>query len=342
MTFEPSTYESSIRDWIATLRGLGNAEVLSLYLPLTDAPALDRGYIARAKTLLHSLENDQRSASDIERVLAYIVEMKPTGRMVAAFSCAQKDYFEAVHLQVTLPAVASFGEGAYLAPIESAFDNYPLIATVVIGERDARILLSDLAEVTGKVEVSDDVSSRQRQGGWAAFRIERDRAEHVRGHFRHVAHSLTELHATAAFRRLVLAGSPESASGLIEELPGDLRELVAGTAAIGAYETDAAVITEALAVAARAERDAEVALVSEIRERAFGGGKAALGWQETMQTLRDGRVHRLALAETRLASAEAEEAARLAWDSGAELEVLRGEAETLLDDNGGIGALLRY
>jgi hypothetical protein len=43
-----------------------------------------------------------------------------------------------------------------------------------------------------------------------------------------------------------------------------------------------------------------------------------------------------------LGTPRGDEALILAWDSDATVEFLRGDAESVLADNGGIGALLRY
>jgi peptide subunit release factor 1 (eRF1) len=129
---------------------------------------------------------------------------------------------------------------------------------------------------------------------------------------------------------------------LIDALDPSLHALVAGSIQVASYESDQAVINAALGPALAAERQEEADLVKEIRERAFAGGKAALGMDETLQTLREGRVHKLAISEALVASGEAAEAVQLALDSGAQVEFLQEEAQSLLSDNAGIGALLRY
>lgn len=316
--------------------------VLSLYLPLDDVPAVDRGFIARAKDLLNPLKTEDGGAGEVDTALAHIDAMVPNGRTLALFSSAADRFLEAFHLQVRLPALAKLGSQPYLAPLDAAFDNYPRVAVVAFGERDARIIETDLAQVTAVSRLSDDVPSRQRQGGWAAFKIERDRAEHVRGHYRHIAEKLRDLHQAGAFKRLVLLGLPESTSGLAEELEPALQHLVVGSAPVATYESDDQVAAAGLALAEAEERREEVALVEEIRDRAFAGGKASLGWNETMTVLEEGRVHRLAVAESALGSTEAAQAVQLAWDSGAAVEFLQEDAAALLADNGGIGALLRY
>jgi hypothetical protein len=334
--------QQSIRSSVPALSG-ARSKTLTLYLPLDEVPAVDRGYVARAKDLVKVIKAEHPdAAADLERALAHIEQMTPTGRTLVAISSDEAGSFQVFHLQVPLPASAHFGAGAYLAPLESALDNYPVVAVAVIGERDARILISDLSELSDSVRISDDVARRQRQGGWAAFRIERDRAEHVLEHYRRAAQLLHDLHGETGFTRLVLVGAPESTSGLADELDGSLRTLVAGTAALATYLSDSELLAAAMPTALEAERREEQTLVEEIRNRAFAGGQASLGWEETMQMLREGRVHKLAIDEANLTSAEGAEACAQAWEIGADIEFLAADSAAGLGDNGGIGALLRY
>ncbi len=328
---------------LARIRNAGlTGPVLSLYLPLDDAPAVDRGFIARAKDLLYPLKTEDGGANEVDTALAHIDSMAPSGRTLVLFSSSADRFLEVFHVQVRLPALAKLAPQPYLAPLDAAFDNYPRVAVVAFGERDARIIETNLAQIVGVSSVSDDVPPHQRQGGWAAFKIDRDHSEHVRGHYRHIAEKLRELNQGGAFKRLVLLGAPESTSGLTEELEPALERLVVGSAHIATYESDDQIVATGLELAAAEERREEATLVGEIRDRAFAGGKASLGWDETFTVLREGRVHRLAIAESVLGSTEAAEALQLAWDTGAQVEFLQAEASALLADNGGIGALLRY
>jgi hypothetical protein len=108
------------------------------------------------------------------------------------------------------------------------------------------------------------------------------------------------------------------------------------------YGSDEAILDRALPVAEQAERQEELALVAEIRDRVGARGAASLGWDQTMALLNEGRVHRLAIASTHVGTADGDRAIEAAWHTGAQVEFLQGEAEAALADQGGIGALLRY
>jgi peptide subunit release factor 1 (eRF1) len=290
-----------------------------------------------------SEQQGQQLQEEAERTLGFLRdEWSPSGRTLALFSSSSRDVLEALSLQVALPALARFEGAPYLTPLDAAIEDSARLGVVVIGEREARILTTFLGELTSSDHTRDDVMGKQRQGGWAAFRFEREHAYDVQEHLRHVARAVQEQAAALPFGYLVIGGTGETVSAFRAALSPDLQARVAGTFAAEMFATDQELIDLALPIAEAAERQEEAALVRRIMERAMAGQAAALGWDETLQTLKDGRVHRLALGAANLGTSRGDRALALAWKTGAEVEFVRGEAEALLADNGGVGALLRY
>jgi peptide subunit release factor 1 (eRF1) len=104
-------------------------------------------------------------------------------------------------------------------------------------------------------------------------------------------------------------------------------------------------------------RERERELVDRLRSEAHGGTKGALGLEETLQALTEGRVDHLLLDPdrryelpkgSRLADggepelSVMERMVELALSTSAAVTPLEGEAAELLADAGGVGALLRY
>jgi peptide subunit release factor 1 (eRF1) len=325
------------------------APVLSLYLPMDETPTLHHGYVALAMDLLKSAregltdEEARQLEVESEAVLGYIrQELRPVGRTLALFSSTPRHLLEVFHLQVRLPALARFADRPYCVPLQAALEDRPRIGVVVVDERQARLLTTVLGESEREQHVTSDVPGRQRQGGWAAFKFESDRAEHVDEHFRSVAAFLLEEHRRVRFSRLVLGASPETGARFTALLPAELSSIVAGRFAAEMFASESEVIDRAMVLADAAERQDEADLVKRILDTALSRGPASLGWDETLQLLADGRVHRLALAESHLGAEAADRALKLAWQTDAEVEFLHTEAADLLADHHGIGALLRY
>ncbi len=104
-------------------------------------------------------------------------------------------------------------------------------------------------------------------------------------------------------------------------------------------------------------RDRERALIERIKEAAFAEGRSALGIQETLQALGEGRVEHLVYDAERdypdpgLPSEEPaapdgvpvlERMIELAISTGAAITPVEGESAAALADQGGVVALLRY
>jgi len=336
---------------LVRLRSLSAAEgILSVYLPIEAGQALHHGYVPALMDILRDAREAaasdaerERIEAESERVLRYVrEEYTPAGRTLVLFASGPRDLLEPLRIQLALPALARFRAKPFLAPLDAAMEDEPRVAVAVVDERQARIFVTFLGELESRQKMADAVPGLQRQGGWSAFKYERDRLHHIEEHFRHVAGVLVEQHRRLPFKRLVLGGTDENVEAMRDALPEDLRRAVAGTFPAEMFATDSDLVQAAIPIAEAAERAEEVALATEVRDRAMAGGPAALGWEETLQTLAEGRVHGLALAARHLGTKEGEKALALAWDTDARVEFLRGEAEAILDANGGIGALLRY
>lgn len=337
-------------DVVSRLRGLATGELmLSAYVPLEVGQALRQGYEARLMDILRQARQgntEQELAAfepEAQQMLDYVrSDFKPSGRTLVLFSSKPRGLFEALTLQVPLPGAARLSPQPYLIPLETTVKEHPRLAIAVVDEREARFILASLGEVESLSSLHDPVPGRQHQGGWSAFKYERDRAHHVTEHLDHVARQLRELDRLVSFKRLVLGGQAETTHQLAERLDTQTRDKLAGIFRAEMFATDNELANQALKVAEAAERSDEVKLLDQIRERTYAAGNGALGWDETLQALREGRVQTLAIAGARLGHKDADEALTLAWQTGAEVEFLRGEADVAMQELGGMGALLRY
>jgi peptide subunit release factor 1 (eRF1) len=249
---------------------------------------------------------------------------------------------ESVSIQLAIRSVARFSAVPYLMPLKLALEDHPRVAIALVSQEDLRLMTLVLSEIETKDRIHGHVPGRQRQGGWSAFKYQRDRERHVHQQFASVVEELSDLNRRLPFKWLVIAGTDEATSAVTSLLPGSLRHKLAGTFRDELFETDGEVARKGALLAEEAERSEELRLAETIRDRALGGGPATLGWDKTLQTLREGRVHELAIAGTNLATSDADLALELAADSDARVEIIHGDAEALLAPNGGIGALLRY
>lgn len=352
--------------------------VLSVYLDVNPAHMEREGFEATLldlwKPLRQQVKNtaaETRVEEEIARVNEYVRSWdEPPGRSVAMFSCAPLDAFLPVALEVPVTDGAHFGPRPYLVPLIGALDEYERYCVALVDKERARIFTVWLGEIRDRIEIEDVVPGRSAAGGWSQARYARHREWHVHEHMRHVAERLWSLDRRVRFHRLIVGGPDEALVALKEALPRSLAGKVVGEFAGEMFATDAEIVARVKDIETQIERAGERSLVEEILERAPKGELAALGWDDTLTALVEGRVHRLALvegltaegfecpeghaivreragrcpycgAEMRPTPDLAARAVRLALATGARIEFVRGDAAELLRPHGA-GAILRY
>lgn len=325
------------------------APVLSLYLGLEKGLALHHGYAAAAMDTLRAAEKTVQPEwrpmfdSESERALAWLRgEFKPHGQTLLVFASKPRRLWSTISLQLALPSVARFSPRPYLPPLEAAMEDHPRTAIALVNDDSSRILTLRLDEIESEAETHSDIPGRQRQGGWAAFKYQRDRESHIHKHLVDVVGELVDLQRSRPFKRLVLGGTREATEAVAAILPGSLKQKYCGSFRMEMFRSDDDAASAGAAISEAAEREEERSLAAMAVERALAGGRAALGWEETLGCLRDGRAHQLLISEGACGSDKGDQAFELAWDSSAPIEVLHGDSVAALTPYGGIAALLRY
>ena len=88
-------------------------------------------------------------------------------------------------------------------------------------------------------------------------------------------------------------------------------------------------------------RSRERELIERVKDAAFGEARSALGKQETLQALEEGRVEHL-LFDAEGEQGDIEQMIELAVTTGAAITPVEEESAAELSDQGGVAALLRY
>jgi peptide subunit release factor 1 (eRF1) len=284
-----------------------------------------------------------RVEEEAQRALAYVRdEFTPHGVTLALFSCSPAGIWATLNLQLSTPPIARFGPHAYLAPLNALLEDYPSAVAVVADHKEARIITITLDEFADSKRRTSDVPGRQRQGGWSAFRYERDRQSHIETFNKRIVETLTQLARGAPFQYLALGGTDETTHAISALLSPGLREKLTGTFRAEMFATDADIVDKVQRLIETTEREQERALVEVLIDTALAGGQAALGVEETLQTLREGRAHSLVVGFGTYNSPNGNLAVQLAEQTNAQVEVAHDEAEELLTPYGGLAARLRY
>jgi peptide chain release factor subunit 1 len=282
---------------------------LSLYVGLDpsivptagDLASHTRSLIARAERQLDqqssSLSPEERKAlaRDIERIDAWFSsEFSREGvRGVAVFSAERDDLFLQLPLPWPVEDEARIAKQLYLAPLVRLVGRDDGALVAYVGRERGDVYRLRAGQLIPLADESADVPGRHDQGGWSQGRYERHIETIVDRHLRDVAEALDRCVRRLRDVRVVLAGPEETRSGFESLLSPETRAALVGWVAAEAH-VDATRLLEAarpLLDGWRAGREEE--LLARWREEAARNGRAATGWEETLQAASDGRVELL-------------------------------------------------
>jgi peptide chain release factor subunit 1 len=266
-----------------------------------DLASHTRSLLARAERQLDeqstSLSRDERNAlaRDLERIGTWFDgEFSREGvRGVALFSAELDDLFLPLLLPWPVEDEARIAKQLYLAPLVRLVGSGDSALVAYVGRERGDVYRLRAGQLVPLADETADVPGRHDQGGWSQSRYERHIETIVDRHLRDVADALDRCVRRLRGVRVVLAGTEETRSGFESLLAPETRAALVGWVAAEAH-VDARRLLEAarpLLDEWRAGREEE--LLARWREEAARNGRAATGWEETLQAASDGRVELL-------------------------------------------------
>ena len=286
---------------------------VSLYLGLDpsivptdrDLASHTRSLLARAERQLDerrgTLSHDERGAltRDLERIEDWFgSEFSREGvRGVAVFASELADFFLPVPLPWPVEDEARIGQQLYLAPLVRLVGREDGAVIAYVGRERGDVYRLRAGQLMPLADESADVPGRHDQGGWSQSRYERHIETIVDRHLRDVADALDR--CVRAFRdvRVVLAGTEETRSGFEELLSSETRDALVGWVSTEAHADAPRLLEAARPLLEEWRAGREEKLLARWREEAGRNGRAATGWEETLQAASDGRVDLLLVQE---------------------------------------------
>ncbi|HTN78903.1 MAG TPA: hypothetical protein VMK16_04440 [Acidimicrobiales bacterium] len=121
--------------------------------------------------------------------------------------------------------------------------------------------------------------------------------EAARKHLRRAAATVDDEVARWPVRQVVVGGPGDALAELERRVHTSTRDLIVGRAEVRVAAPVDEIAREARAIAARAERDREAALVEDVRQRAAGNHGGVVGLEATLAVLAEQRVSVLLVAD---------------------------------------------
>ncbi|MCP2242425.1 baeRF10 domain-containing protein [Lentzea aerocolonigenes] len=269
-------------DRIIRLRGDG-LPVTSVYVDVRGEPG---AVVSKVSSMLHELKPlaedddlDREARLSVRDDLDRIENAIRTGNWrnsttVAMFSCSGRDLFEQVELPRHVTDRVVVDATPWVRPMLGVLDEYHRALVVVTTRREARLWALYQEEIEELEKLRDPVAPE----------LDGHRDEELdKRHFRRVVGAVHDLWRAGNFEILVLGGVHEEVAGLVEMLPKELENRIAGEFHVDLDRaTNAAVRTEADRILERYEREQERTQVEETLEKHATGGLAAVGLRDCL------------------------------------------------------------
>ena len=300
-----------LRELTAFRARLGSA--VSLYVGLDpsivptvgDLASHTRSLLARAERQVEEqramLSHDERKAlaRDLERIEDWFGgEFSREGvRGVAVFAAELDDLFLPLLLPWPVADEARIAKQLYLAPLVrlAGSDDGALVAYV--GRERGDVYRLRAGQLVPLADESAEVPGRHDQGGWSQARYGRHIETIVDRHLRDVADALDRSVRRLRHVRVVLAGPEETRSSFEDLLAPETRAALVGWVAAEAHVDAPRLLEAARPLLDEWRTGREEELLARWREEAARNGRAATGWEETLQAASDGRVELLLVQE---------------------------------------------
>ncbi len=247
------------------------------------------------------LARAQREAlkSDLDRIRAWFDDGfdRQGANGVAVFAAGLDNFWATLTTSDPLADDAKVAGELYLAPLARDVGRSDGTLVAVVGRERGEVYRLRGGSLHVIAEESTDVPGRHDQGGWSQARYERHIDEIVERHWRQVAETLDRCARSVDRARVVLIGGEEMRSDFESVLSNEVRPCIAGWATAEAHADAQALLQAAKPVLEEWWRQRDEQILDRWREEAARNGRAATGWQETLEAASDGRVELLLVAD---------------------------------------------
>lgn len=243
------------------------------------------------------LTHDQREAikADFERIEAYFdQEFVRDGAQGATVFCARLDnVWNPISLTEPVPDGVRVGREFYLAPLVPLVGRGEGALVAFVGREQGAVYRLRAGRLENVVDRFEEQPGRHDQGGWSQARFQRHIDALVEDHLRGVAEELDRLVRRFRSPRVVVVSSEETRAEFENLISNETRKALAGWTQADAHASPSELLEAAKPVLESWREGQERDAVARWREEAGRSGRAAAGWEQTLEAASDGRVEKL-------------------------------------------------
>jgi peptide chain release factor subunit 1 len=252
---------------------------------------------AAEKTDRKDLTHEQRVSlkSDFERIADWFDNdfERDGAQGLAVFAAGLDNFWRTVPLPEPVPDSAKVSRDLYLAPLVPLVARADGTIVAVIGREQGQLYRLRAGRLEEIAEHFDEQPGQHDQGGWSQARYQRHIEKLVQEHLKGVAQELDRSRRQLHAPKVVLVCAEEIRSELLDALSPEARAAVVGWTSASAQASPAELLEAVLPVLHAAESKDESAAIDRWREEAGRHGRAASGWEQTLEAASDARVELL-------------------------------------------------
>jgi peptide chain release factor subunit 1 len=237
--------------------------------------------------------------ADLDRIRAWFDDGfdRQGANGVAVFAAGLDNFWSTLTTADPVSDDVKVGGELYLAPLARMVGRGDGTIVAVVGRERGEVYRLRGGTLQVIADETTDVPGQHDQGGWSQARYERHIDEIVERHWRRVADTLDRCVRQLHGSRVVMIGAEDMRSDFESLLSNDVRACIAGWAAAEAHADAQALLEAAKPVLEEWWRKRDEQILERWREEAGKNGRAATGWEETLEAASDGRVELLLVAD---------------------------------------------
>jgi peptide chain release factor subunit 1 len=252
--------------------------------------AIERSEAANRAELTH--EQKQGIRDDAARLRRFFdEEFSREGSHGFAVFCAGLDnVWQPLPLSERVPDLVRVGRAFYLAPLVPLVGRGEGALVAVVGRERGELYRLRAGRLEELVEQFDEQHGRHDQGGWSQARYQRHIEKLVQDHLREIAELVERWTRRLRGPRLIVVASEETRAEFEEAASKEVRKAIIGWAHAEAHAGPAELLQAVEPVLGRWRAEQEASAVERWSEEAGRNGRAASGWERTLESASDGRV----------------------------------------------------
>lgn len=215
----------------------------------------------------------------------------------ALFCGGLDNLWQLLPLSEAVPDEIKVGRELYLAPLVPLVGRGEGALVAVVGREEGRLYRLRAGRLDEVADFFEEQPGQHDQGGWSQSRYQRHIDELAKSHLKTVAEELERQLRQLRFPPVVVVCPEELKSEFADLLARDARNAVIGWTTAKAHASPTKLHEVALPVLEKWREKREQDVVERWKEETGRNGRAASGWEATLESASDGRVECLIFKE---------------------------------------------